>query len=261
MSQRTLYIILAILAVLACGPWASAVNIPTRPQGYVNDYAGIIQPAARQRMVSMARELERKTSAQVAIVTVSSTQPQTIERYAVSLFEQWGIGQKGKDNGALLLVALEDRKVRIETGYGLEGVLTDALSQKIISSFMIPQFKRNQFSRGIEQGAVAMISLIAQSAGVTVTGQEQVVAQQMNRPTSVAGRLINFIFTLFILMMIFTGRGGFLGWFLLGSMMGGHRRGGYWYGSGFGGSSGGFGGGFGGFGGGLSGGGGASGSW
>jgi len=245
-------LIIAAVFLMPQGPAAAG-------PGYVNDYANLLQTGDEAQIVSIARELEQKTTAQLAVVTVESTQPKPIEMAAVELFEKWGIGQKGKDNGVLLLVALKDRKVRIENGYGLEGVLTDALSQQIISRLIVPEFKAGRFSQGIRQGAVAIVSLIAQDAGVEISGaQPQMVKNLKQRPNILAG-LFRLLFMIFFMMMLASGRGGLFTALMLGSMMGGGRHRGSWYGSGSG--FGGFSGGFGGFGGGLSGGGGASGSW
>lgn len=259
--RTTLIVSLLGLGVAAFSAHAQTNGVPARPQGYVSDYAGILNPSTENKISTLASELDRKTSAQLAVVTVKTTYPETVEGYAVGLFEKWGIGQKGKDNGVLLLVASQDRRVRIEVGYGLEGVLTDAISRKVIESFIVPSFKAGQYSQGVLNGVTAIVSLVAKSYGVGVTGREAGVYETVHRQPSMAERIFHFIFTLFFLFLILSGRSGLLGWFLLGSMMGGHRRGGYWYGSGYGGSGGGFGGGFGGFGGGFSGGGGASGSW
>jgi len=253
-----IFVATMIIGSVFFAPLASAA-LPLQPQGYVNDYADLIKPADEERITRMARELEQKTSAQLAVVTLESTQPQTIEMAAVSLFEKWGIGQKGKDNGVLLMVALKDRKVRIENGYGLEGVLTDVLSQQIVNRMIVPDFKAGRFSQGITNGAVTIISLIAQDAGVDIIGTRPQMSQALQRPEGIVPGLFRLLFMLFLIIMLASGRGGLFTALMLGSMMGGGRRSGYWYGSGS--SYGGFGGGFGGFGGGLSGGGGASGSW
>lgn len=237
---------------------AWAAEFPSRPQSYVSDFAKILDASTQARINNFAKELEVKTTAQVAVVTVPTTSPEPIENYAVKFFEQWGIGQKGKDNGVLLLVAVNDRQVRIEVGYGLEGALTDAMSRSIIERYIVPEFKSGQYSLGVLKGATAIISVVAKEYQVVITGQEGFYQEDLNRKSGAAG-FLNFFFTLLFLLFLFSGRGGFLGWFLLGNMMGG-RRDGYWHGSGFGGS-GGFGGGFGGFGGGMSGGGGATGRW
>ena len=255
-------ILFAALVLTAVPAAAQLAKIPANPSGYVTDDVGVMSASAQDQVSRLARALEQKTSAQLAVVTVSSTQPETIEQYAVRLFEQWGVGQKGKDNGVLLLVAVSDRKVRIEVGYGLEGVLTDAMSRSIIESYIVPEFKANRYPQGILSGATAIVSLIAQDAGVTLTGQEAAVYDRVHQQASPAASIFRLIFMLIFFLVLLSSRSGLLWLLLFGSP---YRRGGYWHGSGYrsgGGFGGGFGGGgFGGFGGGMSGGGGASGSW
>ena len=138
--------------------------------GYVVDQSGIIDGTVRGRIEGWIIELKQKTTAQVAVVTVDSTGPLSIEEYAVNLFQRFGIGQKGKDNGVLLLVAYKDRHMRIEVGYGLEGAVTDAYSSRIINTIMTPEFKEGRFSDGIEKGTAAIVTLIAKEYNATLTG-------------------------------------------------------------------------------------------
>ncbi|MBZ0166602.1 MAG: TPM domain-containing protein [Candidatus Omnitrophica bacterium] len=251
-------LIAAGLSGMVCGVlFAQQANFPARAQGYVTDTARVLSNKDVRAIEALAYQLEQKTSAQLAVVTVSSTSPQTIEQYANQLFERWGIGQKGKDNGVLLLMAMQDRKVRIETGYGIEGIITDLLAHRIIETIMVPRFKSSQYSVGLHEGAVAIVSLIAKDAGITITGKEDAVYDRVNSASSLTA--VDKVIVLFFFMIFLSG--------LLGPVMfpgryrrHGRRRGGYWYGGGYGGG-GGFGGGFGGFGGGMSGGGGASGGW
>jgi uncharacterized protein len=227
---------------------ADVISLPSHT-GYVTDSAEILSQADESAIIGIAEELERKTTAQLAVVTVKTTQPETIEGYAVRLFERWGIGQKGKDNGVLLLIASDDRKVRIETGYGIEGILPDATCKMIIEEGIIPYFKRGEYSQGILSGASVIVAGVAKEYGVEISGSRAVMPPK-DKPNS-----ISFILTLlFAIPLVITQMFG----------VSGRRRrysSGFWgLGSGFSGG-GGFGGGFGGFGGGLSGGGGASGSW
>jgi len=229
----------------------TAVSYPAA-SGYVIDQSGIIDSAAKSRLEAWILELKQKTSAEVAVVTVDSTEPLPIEEYAVNLFQRFGIGQKGKDNGVLLLVAYKDHRMRIEVGYGLEGAITDAYSSRIINTIMRPEFKAGDFSGGIEKGTAAIVTLIAKEYNVTLTGVPQPVYQGQQ-----SGSIWVLLFIFCILISFFFSRGGGTG----GGMflpMGGAYLGGRGYGSGGGG---GFSGGFGGFGGGMSGGGGASGGW
>jgi len=231
-------------------PAGGDVSYPAA-SGYVVDRSGIIDSAARGRIEGWILELKQKTSAEVAVVTVNSTGPLSIEEYAVNLFQRFGIGQKGKDNGVLLLVAYKDRHMRIEAGYGLEGAITDAYSSRIINTIIAPEFKEGHFSDGIEKGTAAIVTLIAKEYNIMVTGVPQPVYQDQG---SGSGWVALLIFCIFI--SFFFSRGGMFLPILF--YPGGYGRGGFG-GGGFGG--GGFGGGFGGFGGGMSGGGGASGSW
>ena len=123
---------------------AQEVKIPSRGIGFVSDFAGLLKPADKMAITKFASELEKKTSAQIAVVTVKSTQPETIQGFSVRLFDQWKIGQKGKDNGALILVAVNDRMAWITTGYGLEGAIPDVIANKIVQARMIPYFKSEQ---------------------------------------------------------------------------------------------------------------------
>ncbi|HBR14385.1 MAG TPA: methanol dehydrogenase [Candidatus Omnitrophica bacterium] len=234
---------------------------PALPRGYVSDFAQVMKGEDQKSIEAFARELEDKTSDQLAVVTVQTTSPESIEEYAVELFKKWGIGQKGKDNGVLLLVSIQDRRVRIETGYGVEEILPDILCDKIIRDRMIPSFKSARYSQGIRDGAAAIVSVIAKAKGLNITGQENQVVDafqsQEESPDSLFWVFLIF-FIAYIIMKLF-----WLSWFISGHD---GRRGRYegWYGSGgggFSGGGGGFGGGFGGFGGGMSGGGGASGRW
>ncbi|MDE2010129.1 MAG: TPM domain-containing protein [Candidatus Omnitrophica bacterium] len=230
---------------------SAGVSYP-QPTGYVVDQSGIIDQATRELLESWILELKQKTTAEVAVVTVDSTQPLPIEEYAVNLFQRFGVGQKGKDNGVLLLVAYKDRKMHIEVGYGLEGAVTDALSKRIIDGIIAPEFRQGHFSEGIKKGTAAIVSLIAKEYNVTLTGVPQPVYQEQQNSGS--GWLFLFLLCLFISFSLSRGGGGmFFPLFLGGFASGGFGSGGL--------GGGGFGGGFGGFGGGMSGGGGASGGW
>ena len=214
--------------------------------GYVNDYAGILSDETKVRLTALSAEIETKTTSQLAILTIDTTAPLDIETYAVKLFERWGIGQKGKDNGVLILVAVKNRQMRIEVGYGLEGAIPDALAKNIIEKSMLPFFKSGDYNAGILQGTAAVSKLIAGEYNVEISELDNVKIAVPSKKASV----LDFLFLIFIIIII---KIRFF-WFFPTP---GRSRG-YWSG---GNSSGGFGGGFGGFGGGFSGGGGASGRW
>jgi uncharacterized protein len=245
--------------------FAAKPTINLEPQGYVSDFAGIVSADDRRVIETVAKELDQKTSAQLAVVMVKTTAPDTIENYAVRLFAQWGIGKKGKDNGVLLLVAVNDRTVRIETGYGLEGALTDLTCQQIISRIIIPNFKQGQFSRGVLDGTKAIVNLVAKEYNVslnTVGRFSPAGDEQSSESLTWVDILLLLLIVGWLFLMLFISRYGYRRRGYYDSWHGsGWGSGGMW-GGGFGGGGGGFGGGgFGGFGGGMSGGGGASGRW
>jgi len=226
---------------------AAAIDIP-RPGGYVNDRAGMLAPATVLKLESFLRDFERSDSTQIVVLTVPSLEGEPVEAYALQVAEAWGIGQKGKDNGALLLVAKEERKIRIEVGYGLEGRLTDLLSGRIVDREIAPRFKAGDFDGGVVAGVTAMAE--------AVRGEYQGTGRAAERKkTGGFGWLFPFLFFgLPLLSRLTTPRSSYRH----------HRRGGFWIGGppfGGGGFGGGFGGGgFSGGGGGF-GGGGSSGSW
>ena len=253
---------------------ANAEDIKSiHPTGYVTDLAGVIGEQKKARLEALCTELEQKTGAQMAIVTVSTLDGKSVEYYAVDLFKQLGIGSKKDNRGVLLLVAPNDRKYRIEVGYGLEPIINDARAGDA-GRAMVPSLRRGDYGSAVEIGAWQLARYIADDAHVKLSGQPP-AAHFQHRNNGGVSRVF-WLFVGLILLFSFLGRasggrgfrgGGFGGsgllWFLLGMMADGSRRGsrGDWGGGGFGGGSTGWGGGFGGFGGGSSGGGGASGSW
>ena len=251
------------------------------PTGYVSDLAGVISPDAKTRLEALCTEVEQKTGAQMAIVTVQSLDGESVENYAVDLFKQLGVGSKKDNRGVLLLVAPKEHKYRIEVGYGLEPVINDARAGDA-GRAMVPYLRQGDYGKAAEVGAWQLAKYIADDAGVTLSGQPPASRYRNGRGN--AGSPAFWITTLFpvfwVLLFVFVllrvigtlvGHGGKGGsgclWFLLGMLASntGRRSGDGWGGGGFGGGGGGFGGGgdsgFGGFGGGSSGGGGASGDW
>ncbi len=243
--------------------------------GRVVDAAGIIDPAERQQLTQKLADFEAKSSDQVVVVTVPSLNGEDIESYSNRLFRAWALGQKQENNGILLVVAPNDRKVRIEVGYGLEGTMTDALSSVIINGTIIPEFRTGNYSNGIVQGVDGILSVLSGDAA------ELEARAKRNVQTSSGSDDIDWVFVVFITFWALIFFGGFgmailtpifgqkIGpgkyrW--LGMVMDFNSRGGSGGGGGFSGGGGGWssgssgGGGFSG-GGGSSGGGGASGSW
>lgn len=150
-------ILIAFLA-LAMPIAAFAYSSLGKPTGFVNDFASVFTIEQKASLEQVLTENERATGNEISVVVVSSLDGDTVENYAEKLFQEWGIGKKGADNGALLLVAIEDRKLRIETGYGLEPTLTDAVSSRIIRNTITPQFKEGKYPEGIAGGVEQMIA-------------------------------------------------------------------------------------------------------
>lgn len=214
----------------------------------VTDLAGVISPTERMRLEEKLYFFESKTSNQIAVLIVPSLEDESVEEYSIRVTDKWQLGDPDKDNGILLLIVMNERKMRIEVGYGLEGALTDLISSQIIRNEIAPHFRTGNYAAGIEAGLNAIM--------LATRNEYQADPQKYQRSTkdnaSSFGSLVFFI--LFFLFFLISGRRGrrSLFWALLGASM---FRGG--------GRSGGFGGGFGGFsgGGGGFGGGGASGGW
>lgn len=150
-------------------PVQAAAAIPPKPATniYVQDYAKVLTPQTARYIQSQSQAIAAKTKAQIAVVTIPSLEGASLEDYSLQLFRQWGIGDKQKNNGVLLLVAVNDRKSRIEVGYGLEGILPDGLTGRIQDETMIPYFKRNNFDRGILNGYSNISKYVLKEYGLT----------------------------------------------------------------------------------------------
>jgi uncharacterized protein len=133
--------------------------------GRVVDNADILKPATREKITTVLKTREQATGDQIAILTLPTIGGESVEEYAVKVFESWKLGQKGKDNGVLVVVVPQDRKMRIEVGYGLEGALTDAAASRIIRNVMTPQFKAGDFDKGIADGVDAIVATLEGKAG------------------------------------------------------------------------------------------------
>jgi len=154
---RRLQLLLAWLAALLATLPALAAEVPYLT-GRVVDEARILSPAARDRIAEMSRAHEQATTNQVVVLTVPTLDGESVEDYADRVFRTWKIGQKGKDNGVLVIVAPQDRRMRIEVGYGLEGTLTDADAARIIRERMTPRFRANDFDGGVADGVAAVVA-------------------------------------------------------------------------------------------------------
>lgn len=151
--------LLALLALLLVALPAAALDVP-RPQGYVTDSAGLLSAATEQKLENFLEEFERSDSTQLTVLTIPSLEGEALEEYALRVAESWKIGQKGKDNGALLLVAKAEKQMRIEVGRGLEGRLTDLLAGRILDNELRPRFRNGDFDGGIAAGVVGMAQAV-----------------------------------------------------------------------------------------------------
>jgi uncharacterized protein len=261
-------LILLALAFFAALAAPASAAYPEPPTGPIYDGANIISAANEAALDARLREYNARTGSAVIVATVPSLDGETVERYATELFETWGIGGAERDTGVLLLVAPNERKVRIEVGYGLHPYITDILSGRIIREDITPRFKQGDFGGGITAGIDAIVAQLERSpedAKAIADAATTAEAQSRKDNGASIGGVIFWIVLIVFFMLIFGRRGrgqrrrygvgsavgDVILWNAIGGAMGHGSRSGW----------GGDGGGFGGFGGGMSGGGGASGSW
>lgn len=155
--RRIVLLVSSICVIASTCSWAA---IPAKPQGWVSDFAGIMSDMTKSQIDTLFAEVKKSTGAEIAVVTVPSLEGMSVEEYAVRLFEKWGIGEKDKDNGVLFLIAPNERKTRIEVGYGLEPVITDGRAGEIIRETVIPFFKAGDYDQGILQGSGQIAALV-----------------------------------------------------------------------------------------------------
>ena len=255
--MRSIYrIIIHILLSLSIVSIAHAVTpaLPERPSEYVVDLANIIDNTVETRLNGLLRELEQKTGTQMIILTISSLDGEPIEEFSLKTAEKWKLGQKGVDNGVLVTVALKDRKYRFEIGYGLEGTLPDSFVGTLGRRYLVPYFRKGNYSLGLYYATLAIIDKIAKDQGVSIGEAERkapldVRSLKTNRKMGIFEVILGLVFFI-VAAFLFIRHPALFMLLLLSSGGRGWRGGG-----GFGG------GGFGGGGGGGFGGGGASGGW
>ncbi len=282
--RRTSFLLFFLVSFL---PVLAALEIPRRPAGYVSDYAGLLSPSVKTELEDELRQFETETSNQIVVATFPSLEGEVLEDFSIRLAEAWKVGQKGKNNGVILLIFKNDRKMRIEVGYGLEGVLPDATAKLIIENEITPRFREGKYDEGILAAIQALKAATkGEYRGVSSSPTENYFGHAMLMGIFLGAFLpLLLLWPLFVMGILFVAwaltRGSHLGlfyalqlgmmplpfYYLFGRHMGGHSvlsRRGYYSSGGFFGGGGGFGGGgFGGFsgGGGSFGGGGASGGW
>ena len=259
--NKLLVLIAAAVIFFNAAVVSAEVVVPDRPLNHVVDLAGIIDANYEEGLNRYLLELEQKTTAQMVILTVKELDGEDIFDASLSIaHDKWKLGQKGKDNGVLLMISLKERKYWTQVGYGLEGVLPDSLTGSIGRQYLVPYFKKGDYSTGITAASIAMINEIAGEAGVEIMGMpklrgrsSQYAGAQRRKPT-LLGTVFSVLFIIGLIYLFIKHPRLFM-LFLMMSMMGGGRRSGWSGGGGFGGGS------FGGGGGGGFGGGGAGGGW
>jgi uncharacterized protein len=251
--RRFSWVAAAALALSLVGAAAAALDFPALAGQRVVDEAGVLSAETSGKLTALLAEHERQTHNQVVVVTLKSLRGISIEQYGYQLGRAWGIGQKGANNGALVIVSPSTHDVRIEVGYGLEGVLTDAQSKLIVENVMLPYFRKGDYDGGVLNGTITTLQALGGHPSATASAP---LADTGGNSDSGGGSHIPIIFIVIVLWIVF----GRFFWplFFLGGLGGGRGwGGGGGFGGGFGGgSSGGFSGGGGSFGGG-----GASGHW
>lgn len=257
----------AIVAVPVRAQDSTAAGLAEIPAavGYVNDHADVIPESRRAELEALLDQLHSKTSVQFAILTVTTCAPEEPSAYKTRVFQKWGVGDAGRDDGLLMLVAIQEHQLKFETGYGLEGTLPDGWQSRMFREVARPYFKAGNPSEGITAAVLATAQRIAAERGVTLTWDGRELRYTGGSSKQAAERVLMlalFMLIFIVLPILRATRSGRRGWYASGGGWGG-GFGGYGGGFGGGGGSGGGGGGssFGGFGGGGSGGGGGGGNW
>ncbi|MBU1075672.1 MAG: TPM domain-containing protein [Spirochaetes bacterium] len=223
--------------------------LKVKPKGYVNDLANVLSSENVNSMELLLTKLERVSGIEIAVVTLPSIGDYTIEQAAVELFEKWGIGKKGKDNGLLFILAKNERKIRIEVGYGLEEAMTDGMAGRLLDTYGIPYLKENNYDQGIYLTTMAIVTTLTKYYNLNIEDVKNFDLKPKKSKSSRAWIIFKFI----LFFLIFSGFGGrFFPFLFFPGFFGGGSSSGSSGGFGSGGGS------FGGFGGGFSGGGGAS---
>jgi len=251
-------------------PKGDVVDVPAKPTGYVNDYARVLSPIARQQLEALCTEVDQKAKAQIFVVTVPSLGDRTVEDYSFDVATKWGVGPKQTSSGVLIFLAVNDHKYWTQVGYGLEGILPDGK----VGGFgreAVPYLRQANYDAAVMLMPRRVADAIAQDRGITLSGAPPPAARSRGSGQGAGNGLAGLFVLGFVIFILYAmmkrgggsgrGRGGGSGWWIGPLIASGLGRGG-WGGGGFGGGGfGGGGGGFGGGGGGSFGGGGAGGSW
>ena len=216
--------VLGLLLMVICS-WAAAdVAVPTL-QNYVTDLTGTLNDNQRASLEQTLRAFTAQKGSQIAVLLVPSTAPETIEQYSIRVAESWKLGRKGVDDGVLLLVSMDDRALRIEVGYGLEGVIPDAIANRIIDEVMVPYFKRGDYFGGIQAGVNQLMRLIEGEPLPEPSRRDssweglQAWLPLLLMGTVVGGFLLRLVFGRLAGASLTAGLAGLIGWMLFGSLL------------------------------------------
>ena len=247
-SPRTLprSIVLMLLLLAACAGTVSAqVELPQRGDRSVYDLAGVISPEHEQAMEQQHLGLLRAGGVAITVIAIPTLEGESIGDFAVRAGQQWGVGRKGEDRGIVVAFALEERKIFIATGYGVEGYLPDGRVGRILDQYVIPHLRRNDFSTGLQQASAALVQASAEEFGLELRDERMAVVRRETREEpGIVSKIFSALFVLFVVYLIVRHPRMALLMLFYGSR-GGHGGGGFG-GGGFGGSGGFGGGGFGG---------------
>lgn len=197
MKRFAIAIFVVLVSMILLTGFAPASPSPTS-EFYVNDQAGVLSTQTQDMIVATGDALQKATGAQIVVVTLENLGGREINEVGLSILRDWGIGDKKKNNGVLLLVSIAERKVRIEVGYGLEGRLTDIKCGQILASYVLPSFKKDDFDMSVRRGYVAILQEVEKEYNVKISANNQVAQQAMPKPMSPVTRTI-----LIILAIIF----------------------------------------------------------
>ena len=208
-STRNISVLLPLLlSALFFASTVQASSVPSRPSNYVVDLADIINQSIEARLNGFLMELEQKTGAQVVLLSVESLEGNSIEDFSLAVAEQWGLGRKGKDDGMLIFFAMKEKRYRFEVGYGLEGILPDSLVGSIGRDYIVPYFKKGEYSNGAAAAVLAVAGIIAKDSGVEITGMPPLGRPQgrtgrtsVSREPTLAGVIFTILFAVFIVYM------------------------------------------------------------
>ena len=222
-NKKIKYVLIFIITIIILIGNSSYAIVSKSKDFFVNDSANLLSNETEEYIINMNKSLESKTGAQIVVVTTKNLEGMALEEYATELFREYGIGNKEKNNGVLILCAYEERKLRIEVGYGLEGALPDGKTGRIQYEYIIPYLKENDFDTGIKNGFNAILQEVMTEYGITIDGVAEATGIETNNDRNILPKLITI--GIFIMLIIFSSRHGifFLGGFGGGGHYGGRR--------------------------------------